>query len=42
MQKKVRVALIGAGFIAHYHAKALLALENVEIAAICDKSIERA
>lgn len=33
--KKTRVALIGAGFIAEYHARALQTIEGVEIAAVC-------
>ena len=33
---QVRIALIGAGFIANYHARALLQQENTEIRAICD------
>lgn len=42
MPTKVRVAVIGAGFIAHYHVKGLLEQENVEITAICDTAIEKA
>lgn len=34
-RKTTRVALIGAGFIAEYHARALKAIEDVEIAAVC-------
>jgi len=33
---QVRIAVIGAGFIANYHARALLQQENTEIRAICD------
>lgn len=35
--KQVRVALIGAGYIAHYHARALRELEGAEIAVVCDQ-----
>jgi predicted dehydrogenase len=38
--KQVRVALIGAGYIAHYHARALRELEDAEIAVICDREEE--
>jgi predicted dehydrogenase len=33
--KNVRIALIGSGFISHYHARALLRLQNVVIKAVC-------
>jgi predicted dehydrogenase len=35
--KRIRVALIGAGYIAHYHARALRELEGVETAVVCDR-----
>jgi len=35
--KQVRVALIGAGYIAHHHARALRELEGAEIAVVCDR-----
>ncbi|MCL3881772.1 NAD-dependent epimerase/dehydratase family protein [Marivita sp. GX14005] len=35
---KMRVALIGAGYIADWHADALRATDGVEIAAVCDPS----
>jgi len=38
--KPIRVALIGAGYIAHYHARALRELEGVEIAIVCDQKEE--
>jgi predicted dehydrogenase len=40
--KQIRVALIGAGYIGHYHARALRELEGVEIAWVCDKKEELA
>jgi len=40
MMKKVRVAIIGTGFIAHYHARALKAQEGVEIVAACSTRVE--
>lgn len=39
---KVRVGLLGAGYIADYHYAALALLPQVEIAAVCDLSRERA
>ncbi|SDE99239.1 Predicted dehydrogenase [Pricia antarctica] len=39
---KIKVAIIGAGFIAHYHARALKALPNVQIAAVVTTKIESA
>lgn len=38
--KQVRVALIGAGYIAHYHARALREVEGAEIAVVCDRKEE--
>lgn len=38
--KQVRVALIGAGYIAHYHARGLHELEGVEIKVVCDRKEE--
>jgi len=38
--KQVRVALIGAGYIAHYHARGLHELEGAEIAVVCDRKEE--
>jgi predicted dehydrogenase len=35
--KQVRVALIGAGYIAHYHARALRELDGAEIKVVCDQ-----
>jgi len=35
--KQVRVALIGAGYIAHYHARALREIDGAEIAVVCDR-----
>ena len=36
--KKIKVALIGAGYIAHYHARGLLAQPGVEIITVCDQN----
>jgi len=38
--KPVGVALIGAGYIAHYHARALRELDGVKIKAVCDQREE--
>ena len=38
--KQVGVALIGAGYIAHYHARGLRELDGVEIKVVCDKKEE--
>jgi predicted dehydrogenase len=40
--KKINVALIGAGFIADYHARSLLIQENVEIIAVAALPLEAA
>lgn len=42
MNKKIKVGLLGAGFIVDAHAKALKALPNIEIVAVCDRAVERA
>jgi predicted dehydrogenase/nucleoside-diphosphate-sugar epimerase len=42
MDKTSKIAIIGAGFIADYHIKALKRLRKVEIAAICDTNESRA
>jgi nucleoside-diphosphate-sugar epimerase/predicted dehydrogenase len=42
MNKKLKVGLLGAGYIIDSHAKALRALPNVEIVAVCDRAIQRA
>ena len=42
MSKKLKVGLLGAGYIIDSHAKALRALSNVEIVAVCDRAIQRA
>lgn len=42
MNKIFNVALVGCGTIAPNHLKALLALENVKIVALCDKNVEKA
>src|SRR5277367_911001 len=40
--RRRRVALLGAGYVADWHAKALLSLAEVELVAICDRERERA
>ena len=40
--KKIRIAVIGAGYIADYHARGLQALANVEIAMVVDTQAEAA
>jgi len=40
--KKIKIAIIGAGYIADYHARGLQALPNVEIAIVIDTQSEAA
>src|SRR4051812_24396031 len=40
--KPVRVAFLGTGYIADWHAKALRTIPGVELAAVCDKNIAHA
>lgn len=40
--KKVKIALIGAGYIADYHARGLQTIDDVEIVAVVSKNIESA
>ncbi len=42
MNKNLKVGLLGAGFIVDSHAKALKALPNIEITAVCDRAIDKA
>lgn len=42
MNKKLKVGLLGAGYIINSHAKALKTLPNVEVIAVCDRAVERA
>ena len=37
-----RVALLGAGYIADWHAKCLKSVAGVELVAVCDQAQERA
>ena len=37
-----RVGLVGAGYIADWHAQGLRSVENVELVAVCDRALERA
>jgi len=39
---KRRVALLGAGYIADWHAQALQSVEGVELAAVCDRFVAKA
>src|SRR5690606_21487779 len=39
---KIKVALIGAGYISDYHARGLRALPNVEIVAVVSKQLDNA
>ena len=39
---KRRVALLGAGYIADWHAKALASIGDIELVAVCDRMISRA
>ena len=41
-QKQIRVGLVGAGYIAQWHADAIRATEGVEVSAVCDVSREAA
>jgi predicted dehydrogenase/nucleoside-diphosphate-sugar epimerase len=40
--RKRRVALVGAGYIADWHAKCLESVGGVELAAVCDRILQRA
>ncbi|MFK5972043.1 MAG: Gfo/Idh/MocA family oxidoreductase [Flavobacteriaceae bacterium] len=40
--EKIKVALIGSGFIADYHARGLLAIPHVEMVAVVSKNIDNA
>jgi predicted dehydrogenase/nucleoside-diphosphate-sugar epimerase len=39
---KRRVALLGAGYIADWHAKSIASVANVELVAVCDRILPRA
>ena len=41
-QREINVALIGAGYIGHYHARGLRELEDVEIKVVCDRQEDTA
>ncbi len=41
-RKKWRVGLLGTGYIAEYHAKALQVTPDVRLTAVCDRAISRA
>lgn len=38
--KQVNVALIGAGYISHYHARAVHAIDGAEVKVVCDRKEE--
>ena len=40
--KKIRIALVGTGVMGNFHARDILALDNTELAAICDVDHEKA
>ncbi len=40
--RHIRVGLLGAGYIADWHAKALGQIENVKLCAVCDRDLLRA
>lgn len=42
MQAKLRVALVGAGYVASHHISALQRLDHVEVVGICDTNVEAA
>jgi predicted dehydrogenase len=42
MGKILRTAIIGAGKVSHYHARALQAIPNSELAAVCGRSAHKA
>ena len=37
-----RVGLVGAGYIADWHAQGLRSVENVELVAVCDRAMAKA
>lgn len=41
-EKKIRFAIIGAGFIAHYHARAVQEQRHTSTVAICDTNFDKA
>jgi len=42
MMKKIRIALIGAGYIADFHARGLQSIDHVEIVAVVAKELQEA
>jgi predicted dehydrogenase/nucleoside-diphosphate-sugar epimerase len=40
--KKLRVGLVGTGYVSKYHLRALQRLDYVEVAALCDANLDRA
>jgi len=39
--KKLRVAVVGVGYLGRFHAQKHRALDSVELVAVCDKDAER-
>ena len=37
MSKTLKIGMVGAGFVAHFHAKALLQVRTVELAGVYAK-----
>ena len=41
-KQKLRVGLVGMGYVSQYHLRALKKLDYVEVAALCDSNLDRA
>jgi predicted homoserine dehydrogenase-like protein len=41
-QEKLRVGLVGTGYVSKHHLRALKKLDYVEVAALCDSNLDRA
>src|SRR2546429_9325311 len=41
-QKVLRTGIVGAGYIADFHATAIRNLENVELVSVCDQNMDSA
>lgn len=41
-RSRIRVALVGAGYVAAFHLEAMAGIPGLEIAAVCDPDLERA
>ena len=42
MTKKLRVGLVGTGYVSQHHLRALKKLDYVQVAALCDSNLDRA